>query len=129
MNDPTKHSVFAGFYRSEKVFEPAGHWLDRTGSNILDRLQLWNGVPRSREPGPGCEVENLKPVWFPGTGTREPIVTCLKIKEKIYLNIPLCSKARRNKLLSEFPFPEFPFPGNGDPDTPTLNLNLKLFED
>ncbi len=53
---------------------------------------------------------------FPGT--RKPIVTSLRMKEKIYLNVSVCCKTSRNELSSGFPFLSVPFLRNGNLDTP-----------
>jgi hypothetical protein len=41
---------------------------------------------------------------FSFLGARNPIATCLKMKEKICLNIAACSKTRRKELSSGFSF-------------------------
>ncbi len=70
-------------------------------------------VPRDSEPGGGFRSQ--KP------GTRKPIVTCLRVKEKIGLNTLACSKMRRNELSGGFSFLGNGTLRDGNPDTATCH--------
>ncbi len=95
---------------------------------------IWNRVPQSQEPGAGFRFQESKTrcrfrAQEPGAqcefsfpGTRETIVICLNMKEKIYRNTPSCSKTLRNELSSEFPFLTNGTPRNGNPDTSTYEV-------
>ena len=56
---------------------------------------------------------------FEELGTREPIMTCLKIKKNIYRSTSPCSKICRHEVSSELAFLENSTPRNGNPNTVT----------
>jgi hypothetical protein len=56
---------------------------------------------RERNPFRGSQVPGTS-LQVPFLGTEEPIVTCLRMKEKICLTTPEGSETRRNELSSGF---------------------------
>jgi hypothetical protein len=71
-------------------------------------------------------------VWFSVSGTwcgfhsRKPIVTYLKMKEELRLNIPMGSEMHRNKLSSGFRSQGTEPSGNGNPDIPSCTWIISL---
>jgi len=76
---------------------------------------------RSQETGTRC-----------GFHSREHIVTCLRMKEKIYQNTPACSKTCRNEFSSGFPGSwernsvRVSFPRTREPIATGLNMKEKI---
>jgi hypothetical protein len=60
-------------------------------------------VPDYWEPNPDSFSRNLESGAGSVLRNAEPIVPCVRMKEKICLNTPVGSKARRNELSGGFP--------------------------